>query len=270
MERKHVLTIAGSDSGGGAGIQADLKVFSALGTYGMSVITAVTAQNTQGVTAIQEIDAHVVKSQLDAVFSDIRVDAVKIGMVSNHEIMGVIADSIKRNQPPHIVLDPVMIAKSGDALLQKGSIDTLQRVLLPIATLITPNLPEAEELLGYNITSIEEMRQAVRELAEKMNTQVLLKGGHLNGDAVDILSTGREFSHPRIDSPHTHGTGCSLSSAIAAYLALGEPIEKAIAKAKEYVFQAICHAFPIGDGHSPIHHFYHWDQGGKVYGGTST
>ncbi|SFX26360.1 hydroxymethylpyrimidine/phosphomethylpyrimidine kinase [Thermoactinomyces sp. DSM 45891] len=263
MGRKHVLTIAGSDSGGGAGIQADLKVFSALGTYGMSVITAVTAQNTRGATAIQEIDAHVVKSQLDAVFSDIRVDAVKIGMVSNHEIMSVIADSIQRYQPPHVVIDPVMIAKSGDALLQEESIMTLQNVLLPMATIITPNVPEAEVLLGCSITSIEEMRQAVRKLAIKMNTLVLLKGGHLNGDAIDILSTGREFSNPRIHTPHTHGTGCSLSSAIAAYLALDDPVDEAIAKAKEYVFQAICYAFPIGDGHSPIHHFYQWDQGGK-------
>ncbi|MDQ0416416.1 hydroxymethylpyrimidine/phosphomethylpyrimidine kinase [Croceifilum oryzae] len=263
MERKHVLTIAGSDSGGGAGIQADLKVFSALGTYGMSVITAVTAQNTLGVTAIQEIDAQIVKSQLDAVFSDIRVDAVKIGMVSNQEIMDVIAESIQRYQPPHVVMDPVMIAKSGDPLLQEDSIATLRSVLLPMATLITPNLPEAEVLLGCNITSTTEMRQAVKELAGKMNTQVLLKGGHLDGDAVDILSTGKEFSSPRIETPHTHGTGCSLSSAIAAYLALGEPIDEAIAKAKEYVFQAICHAFPIGNGHSPIHHFYQWDQGGR-------
>ncbi|TCP70396.1 bifunctional hydroxymethylpyrimidine kinase/phosphomethylpyrimidine kinase [Baia soyae] len=263
MERKHVLTIAGSDSGGGAGIQADLKVFSALGTYGMSVITAVTAQNTLGVTAIQEIDSQVVQLQLDAVFSDIRVDAVKIGMVSNHGIMDVIAQSIQRYQPPHVVIDPVMIAKSGDSLLQEDSIAALQNALLPMATIITPNLPEAEVLLGCKITSILEMRQAVKELAGKMNTQVLLKGGHLDGDAVDILSTGREFSSPRIDTPHTHGTGCSLSSAIAAYLALGEPIEIAIAKAKEYVFQAICHAFPIGKGHSPIHHFYQWDQGGR-------
>lgn len=257
--KKHVLTIAGSDSGGGAGIQADLKVFSALGTYGMSVITAITAQNTLGVTAVQDIDSYVVKAQIDAIFSDIRVDAVKIGMVSNHGIINVIAESLEQYQPAHVVIDPVMVAKSGDPLLKNESISTLREVLLPQATILTPNLPEAEVLLGYKISSIEEMRLAARELANQYRSHVLLKGGHLEGEAVDILSTGSEYHCPRLDTPHTHGTGCSLSAAIGAYLAWGEPTEVAIAKAKEYVFQAIRHAFPIGSGHSPIHHFYQWD-----------
>lgn len=258
--KKHVLTIAGSDSGGGAGIQADLKVFSALGTYGMSVITAITAQNTLGVTVVQDVDSNVVKAQIDAVFSDIRVDAVKIGMVSNHEIMKVITESLQQYQPEHVVIDPVMVAKSGDSLLKNESISTLRDVLLPQATVITPNLPEAEVLLGQKISSIEEMRVAARELADQFRSHVLLKGGHLKGEAVDVLSTGCEFHCPRLDTPHTHGTGCSLSSAIASYLALGEPLETAIAKAKEYVFQAIKHAFSIGSGQSPIHHFYQWDR----------
>lgn len=257
--KKHVLTIAGSDSGGGAGIQADLKVFSALGTYGMSVITAITAQNTLGVTAVQDIDSYVVKAQIDAVFSDIRVDAVKIGMVSNHGIIKVIAESLQQYQPAHVVIDPVMVSKSGDPLLKNESISTLREVLLPQATILTPNLPEAEVLLGYNITSIEEMQMAARELADQFGSHVLLKGGHLEGEAVDILSTGSEYHSPRLETIHTHGTGCSLSAAIAAHLALGEPMEIAIAKAKDYVFQAIRHAFPIGNGHSPIHHFYQWD-----------
>lgn len=257
---KHVLTIAGSDSGGGAGIQADLKVFSALGTYGMSVITAVTAQNTERVLAIQEIDPEIVKAQLEAIFTDIRVDAVKVGMVFSAEIAKVIADSFRKYRPSKVVVDPVMIAKSGDRLLREDAIETLKTELFPLATLITPNLPEAEALLGRSISSIDEMRSASKELSQLYQTQVLLKGGHLPGKAIDILSSGRTFIAERIDTKHTHGTGCSLSSAIAAHLALGYPLEEAIERSKRYISEAIQYAFPIGKGHSPIHHFYHWEQ----------
>lgn len=260
---KHVLTIAGSDSGGGAGIQADLKVFSALGTYGMSVITALTAQNTVGVFAVEWVKPEMVLAQIDAVFQDIRVDAVKIGMVANQDIIEAVAEGLKKYQPLHVVLDPVMIAKSGDKLLQEEAIVALKEKLLPLATLITPNIPEAETLLGKPINSLEEMKEASYELAKKYNTQVLVKGGHREGEPIDVLSTGRIYRGERIETKHTHGTGCSLSSAIAAYLARGEQLEVAIEKAKSYVQEAIRHAFPIGDGHSPIHHFYRGCESGN-------
>lgn len=260
---KHVLTIAGSDSGGGAGIQADLKVFSALGTYGMSVITAVTAQNTERVLAIQEIKPEIVEAQLEAIFTDIRVDAVKVGMVFSAEIAEVIADSFRKYQPSQVVVDPVMIAKSGDRLLREDAVETLKKELFPLASLITPNLPEAEVLLGRAIRSVDEMRTASKELSQRYQTEVLLKGGHLPGKAIDILSTGSSYQAERIDTKHTHGTGCSLSSAIAAHLALGYELEEAIEKSKRYISEAIQNAFPIGKGHSPIHHFYQWEQKGK-------
>lgn len=253
---KHVLTIAGSDSGGGAGIQADLKVFSALGTYGMSVITALTAQNTVGVFGVEWVKPEMVLAQIDAVFQDIRVDAVKIGMVANESIIEAVAEGLKKYHPPFVVLDPVMIAKSGDKLLQDEAIAALKEKLLPLATLITPNLPEAETLLERKITSLEEMKQAAQELSQQYGIHVLVKGGHLQGEPIDVLSTGRIYSGERIETKHTHGTGCSLSSAIAAYLVRGEELETAVEKAKAYVQEAIRHAFPIGAGHSPIHHFY--------------
>lgn len=253
---KHVLTIAGSDSGGGAGIQADLKVFSALGTYGMSVITALTAQNTVGVFGVEWVKPEMVSAQINAVFEDIRVDAVKIGMVANQPIIEAVADGLEKHKPPYVVLDPVMVAKSGDKLLQEDAIAVLKKRLLPLATLITPNLPEAETLLGRKIDGLKEMEQAAKELAERYGVHALVKGGHLSGAPVDVLSTGRVYKGKRVDTKHTHGTGCSLSSAIAAYLARGEELETAVGKAKHYVEEAIRHAEPIGAGHSPIHHFY--------------
>jgi hydroxymethylpyrimidine/phosphomethylpyrimidine kinase len=258
LPMKHVLTIAGSDSGGGAGIQADLKVISALGAYGMSVITAVTAQNTVGVSAVQLLDDALVEAQLEAVFSDIRVDAVKIGMLGDTPIIHAVAKSLVKYQPPCVVIDPVMVAKSGDRLLEREAIRSLEETLFPHAALITPNIPEAEELLGSSIRSPEEMKQAAVLLSERYQTHVLVKGGHLAGDPVDILSSGKEFREKRISTLHTHGTGCSLSSAIATYLAQGVSLETAIAEAKKYISNAIRHAFPIGAGHSPIYHFYHW------------
>ncbi|WP_380705790.1 bifunctional hydroxymethylpyrimidine kinase/phosphomethylpyrimidine kinase [Salinithrix halophila] len=255
---KHLLTIAGSDSGGGAGIQADLKVFSALGTYGMSVITAVTAQNTQQVTDVRELDPEIIEAQIQAVFGDIRVDGVKIGMVGNADAIERIADNLARFRPQPIVIDPVMVAKSGDRLLAGEAVDALVTQLLPLGTLITPNIPEAEVLLGTSITSIEEMEEAARILADRFGTEVLVKGGHLSGEPLDVLSTGRTYPGKRIETRHTHGTGCSLSSAITALIAQGHAVEDAVDHAKRYVSEAIQHAFPIGGGHSPIHHFYTW------------
>lgn len=256
---KHCLTIAGSDSCGGAGIQADLKTFSALGTFGMSVITAVTAQNTKGVFDVQDIDPEIIFGQIKAIFCDIRVDAVKIGMVSKVETIKSIGKTLKEYDLPPVILDPVMISKSGYNLLMPEAKKTLLEVLFPMATLITPNLPEAEEILGYKVNSLKDMEKAAKDLYELGPTYVLLKGGHLSGDATDVFYNGNDFhmfTQERIDCIHTHGTGCTLSSAIAANLAKGSSILKAVKDAKEYVTTAIHHGFSIGHGIGPINHFY--------------
>ncbi|MBF8982770.1 bifunctional hydroxymethylpyrimidine kinase/phosphomethylpyrimidine kinase [Lutibacter sp. B2] len=256
---KHCLTIAGSDSCGGAGIQADLKAFSALGTFGMSVITAVTAQNTKGVFHVQNISPKVIAAQIKAIFDDIRVDAIKIGMVSEIETIKTIADTLKKYDLPPIVLDPVMISKSGYDLLNPEAKKTLIEVLLPMATLITPNLPEAEEILGYKINNLEDMKKAAKELHTLGPEYVLVKGGHLSNDATDVLYDGNVFyllTQERIETTHTHGTGCTLSSAIAANLAKGNSISKSVENAKKYVTTAIEHGFSIGHGVGPTHHFY--------------
>ena len=229
---KHLLTIAGSDSSGGAGIQADLKTFAAHGTFGMSVITAVTAQNTQGVTMVQDIDAGVIEAQIDAVFDDIRVDAVKIGMVSRPEIIKTIADRLRYYKPQIVVLDPVMISKSG--------------------------YPEAEVISGMKVTMKEEMRPVAERILELGAKAVLVKGGHLNGSADDLLfdgSTERWFMGDRIDTKNTHGTGCTLSSSLAANLAQGLSLADAVAASKAYVTEAIEYSLPIGGGCGPTHHF---------------
>jgi hydroxymethylpyrimidine/phosphomethylpyrimidine kinase len=199
-----------------------------------------------------------VQAQLEAVFTDIRVDAVKIGMVANAGIIGAIAEELRRFRPRHVVVDPVMVAKSGDKLLQDEAISAMKNHLLPLATVITPNLPEAEVLWGRPIRDVAEMRKAAQALAQTYDAHVLVKGGHLDGDPVDVLSTGRTYGGERIATKNTHGTGCSLSAAIAAHLALGHEVEEAVRLSKEYVAQAIRHAFTIGRGHSPIHHFYAW------------
>ncbi|WP_426354748.1 bifunctional hydroxymethylpyrimidine kinase/phosphomethylpyrimidine kinase [Exiguobacterium sp. R-39] len=256
---KHVLTIAGSDSGGGAGIQADLKTFSALGVYGMSVITAITAQNTLGVQAVEDVSPELVEAQLTSIFSDIRVDAVKIGMVSNQDTIRVIAQQLEKHQLP-VVLDPVMVAKGGYSLLQPDAEHALLEQLLPLATLVTPNIPEIERMIGGTIHSLADMKQATEKLAEKRTGAILLKGGHLEGrDATDLLYTdGRYvvFEQERIESRHTHGTGCTLSAAIASYLALGLSVEDSIRYAKRYVTEAIRHGFALGRGVGPTHHFH--------------
>ncbi|MCT4564338.1 MAG: bifunctional hydroxymethylpyrimidine kinase/phosphomethylpyrimidine kinase [Maledivibacter sp.] len=256
---KNCLTIAGSDSCGGAGIQADLKAFSALGTYGMSVITAVTAQNTKGVFDVQNISPKVIAGQIQAIFDDIHVSAVKIGMVSEIETIKTIAKTLKEYDLPPIVLDPVMISKSGYDLLNPEAKKTLIEVLLPMATLITPNLPEAEEILDCKIDNLEAMKEAAKKLHQLGPSYVLVKGGHLSDDATDVLYDGNDFhllKQTRIETKHTHGTGCTLSSAIAANLAKGLSIAEAVKKAKTYVTTAIKNGFSIGHGVGPTHHFY--------------
>ncbi|KFX56861.1 bifunctional hydroxymethylpyrimidine kinase/phosphomethylpyrimidine kinase [Clostridium botulinum] len=254
------LTIAGSDSCGGAGIQADLKSFSANGVYGMSVITAITAQNTMGVFGIQDINPEIIELQINVIFDDIIVDAVKIGMVSKIESIKAISEGLKKvKNLPKVVLDPVMISKSGFNLLSPDAKETLIEELFPLATLITPNLPEAEEILGMKINNLDEMKEAAKKLQELGPKYVLVKGGHLKDDATDLLLYEDEFiclPQKRINTVHTHGTGCTLSSAIAANLAKGLDIKESVIKAKEYITGAIENGFSIGNGVGPTHHFY--------------
>jgi len=256
---KHCLTIAGSDSSGGAGIQADLKAFSANGVFGMSVITAITAQNTQGVFDVQDINPSVIQHQIEAIFDDIRVDAIKIGMVSRPETIEIIAKTLKKYPLPPLVIDPVMISKSGYNLLQPEAQKALIELLLPMATLITPNLPEAEVIVGYKIDTLDLMQQAARDLHTLGCTYVLVKGGHLEDDATDVLFDGETFSFlhvKRLETKNTHGTGCTLSSAIAANLAKGMCVKIAVEEAKAYITEAITHGFALGKGVGPVHHFY--------------
>lgn len=253
-----VLTIAGSDSGGGAGIQADLKVFSAMGVYGASVITAVTAQNTQSVTAIHPIPDAVVAAQIDAVLGDIDIGAIKIGMLGSRTLIETVTRAIEGFSGP-VVLDPVMVAKSGDSLLASAAIETLKTHLVPRADLLTPNLPEAAQLLGSKIADSAQQADALLALGAGA---ILMKGGHAKGDiCTDILCTSRgtvSFEAPRIDTRNTHGTGCSYASAIAANLAKGQSMEDAVARAHGWLHSAIRKAddLDIGHGHGPVHHFH--------------
>jgi len=259
------VTIAGSDSSGGAGIQADLKTFSALGVYGASVITALTAQNTQGVTAIHDVPAHFIAAQMDAVFSDLEVNAVKIGMLSVPVAIAAVAAGLERWKQTLVVLDPVMVATSGARLLAPAAVEVLKRELIPRALVITPNLPEAAALLGVPIARTEdEMRQQAGQLLALGAQAVLIKGGHGSGpEAVDLLVTAAataRLSAERIATENTHGTGCTLSSAIAAGLAKGRRLAEAVADAKQYVTEAIGAAdeLEIGQGRGPTHHFHGW------------
>ena len=256
---KKLLTIAGSDCSGGAGIQADLKTFCAHGVYGMSVITAITAQNTQGVFAVQNVDPDMIAKQLDAIFEDIEVDAVKIGMVSVAETIEVIAAKLRQYDASDIILDPVMVSKGGFRLLQPEAQAKLINELLPLATIVTPNIPEAEVITGLKIVTLEDMQQAAQAIHAMGAKNVLVKGGHRLTDATDILFDGEDFYYlpaARIANINTHGTGCSLSSAIAANLARGSDIFDAVRQAKDYITVAIEQAFPVGKGIGPIHHFY--------------
>lgn len=265
------LTIAGSDSGGGAGIQADLKTFSALGCFGMSAITALTAQNTHSVTGIFPVPPEFIGLQLDAVLSDIGADAVKIGMLHSPEVIETVARKLVQWKCPNIVLDPVMISKSGDKLLREDAVEALKTLLIPKTFIITPNLPEASVLLGREIVTPEDMVRAARDLTDLGCVNILLKGGHLTGqDSADLLfqrNTGTLTQLPgiRIQTPNSHGTGCSLSSAVCAHLARGLNLEAAVRGAKAWLTGALKAGaeYKTGKGHGPVHHFYEmWDKTG--------
>lgn len=256
---KTCLTIAGSDSSGGAGIQADLKTMTVNGVYAMSVITALTAQNTQGVTGILDVSPEFITEQMDAVFTDIYPDAIKIGMVSSSEIVEAIAASLEKYQAKNIVLDPVMVATSGAKLLKEEAMDSLINRLIPLADVITPNIPEGEILAGMEITNEDEMIKAAEKIGKKYDCAVLLKGGHRVNDANDLLYRNGEFKwfrSERIDNPNTHGTGCTLSSAIGANLSKGYDIDQAIEKAKDYLTGALRAGLDLGKGSGPLMHNY--------------
>ncbi len=262
------LTIAGSDSGGGAGIQADLKTFGALGCYGMSAITALTAQNTTGVSAIQAVTPEFIIEQISAVLTDIGVDAVKIGMLFSTEIIRAVADGLKPFNVQQVVLDPVMVAQSGDKLLKEDAIEAIKIHLMPLATVVTPNIPEASILVAEPLITTADIRRAAKTLARHGSRAVLIKAGHLKGEqSTDLLYLSGddrfvEISGPRIDTINNHGTGCTLSSAITAYLARGEGLETAVQRARIYIEGALKAGarYRIGQGHGPVHHYYRfWD-----------
>jgi hydroxymethylpyrimidine/phosphomethylpyrimidine kinase len=253
------LTIAGSDSGAGAGIQADLKTFAALGVYGTSVITAITAQNTVNVGKVLELSPDLVAAQIEAVIEDIGAQALKTGMLANAAIIDVVAAKIRQYGLKKLVVDPVMVAKSGDLLLRRDAVEALRSRLIPLAQVVTPNLPEAEELTGMKLTRGKEFEEAARRIGAMGAKNVVIKGGHRRGPAIDLFFDGKKM-HPlrsaRIRTRHTHGTGCTFSAAIAAYLAKGETVEIAVSRAKRYITAAIRHGFAVGSGHSPVHHLY--------------
>ena len=253
------MTIAGSDSGGGAGVQADLKTFAALGVFGTSVLTAITAQNTVGVFAVHEIPTGIIAAQIDAVMTDIGADAVKTGMLASTAIIECVAGQLQNHRVPWLVVDPVMVAKSGDRLLWEDAVEALRTLLLPLASVVTPNIPEAEVLTGIKIANGRDMRQAAERIVAMGARSVIVKGGHREGPATDLFYDGsrfQEFSAPRIDTRNTHGTGCTFASAVAAGLARGMEVIDAVALAKEYVTEAIRHSLALGKGHGPLNHFY--------------
>lgn len=259
-----VLSIAGSDSGGGAGIQADLKTFSAIGCYGMTVITALTAQNTTGVTGIHAVPPEFAAEQLDAIYTDIGTDAVKIGMLYSAELIQVVADRLQRYKAVNIVLDPVMVAQSGDRLVKDDAVDAIKTHLMPLATVVTPNVPEAEVLCGRSLNGSNEIEAAAKTLAKHGSEAVLIKGGHNEGsDSTDLLYFGQDdrmvaLPAQRIATRNNHGTGCTLSAAIAAFLAKGADVETAVRDAKTYITAAIDAGadYRLGRGHGPVHHFF--------------
>jgi hydroxymethylpyrimidine/phosphomethylpyrimidine kinase len=261
-----VLTIAGSDSSGGAGIQADLKTFAAIGCYGMSVITALTAQNTRGVVGIHAVPPAFAVQQIEAVFADIGADAVKIGMLYSAELVAAVAEALKKHGARKIVLDPVMVAQSGDKLLQEDAVEAIKVHLMPLADVVTPNLPEASVLTGHSLKNWKDVERAAKILAEHGSRSVLIKGGHgAENKSIDLLFLAGanrfiRLEAERIKTRNNHGTGCTLSSAIAAYLARGSDIETAVQKAKAFMNQAIAAGarYQIGHGHGPVHHFFQW------------
>ena len=263
MKLKTALTIAGSDSSGGAGIQADMKTMTMNGVYAMSVITALTAQNTTGVRAIQESTSEFLKQQIDAIFEDIRPDAVKIGMVASSALIRVIAERLRYYNAENIVIDPVMVATSGSALMKTDALQTLIDELLPIAAVVTPNIPEAQVLSGLTIESKADMETAAKKIGDSHGCAVLLKGGHSISDANDLLYANGEltwFEGKRIDNPNTHGTGCTLSSAIAANLAKGFTLGESVRRAKDYICGALAAMLDLGQGSGPMDHAFALNQ----------
>ena len=259
MKMKTALTIAGSDCSGGAGIQADMKTMTMNGVYAMSAVTALTAQNTTGVRAIQEATPDFLKQQIDAVFEDIRPDAVKIGMVASSELIRIIADRLKYYEANNIVVDPVMGATSGSALMKTDAVQTLINELLPVADLVTPNIPEAQVLSGLIIENQEDMIAAAKYIGDHFHCAVLLKGGHSINDANDLLYANGElfwFEGKRVDNPNTHGTGCTLSSAIASNLAKGFTLSESVQRAKNYISGALAAMLDLGKGSGPMHHAF--------------
>lgn len=266
MEKQYrkVLTIAGSDSGGGAGIQADIKTISACGCYAMSAVTAITVQNTTGVSGVHPVPAQTISDQIAAVLDDIGADAVKIGMLHSSEIIKTVKNALQKYHIKNIVLDPVMVATSGDKLLRDEAIETLKNELIPITRVITPNIPEAEILLGKKIRSQEDLVPIAKELSQNRAVSVLLKAGHLTGDElIDIFYNAAddqilELKSKRIQTKNTHGTGCTLSSAIASFIALGYSVNDAVRKANNYIHRAVKSGakYTTGKGHGPVHHFY--------------
>jgi len=258
---KRALTIAGSDSGGGAGIQADLKTFAAHGVFGTSAVTALTAQNTLGVAGVHTIPAEFVTLQIETVASDIGCDAVKTGMLATSAIVEAVGAAVEALDLPNLVVDPVMVAKGGDRLLDDDAVRAIRTTLIRLARVVTPNLPEAEALAGVTIRSLDDMREAGRRILRLGPRAVVVKGGHLPGpEATDLLvtATGEErFSTPRLHVANTHGTGCTFASAVAARLALGHALDEAVRGAKEYVTGAMKHGIAIGAGHQPLGHFWH-------------
>jgi hydroxymethylpyrimidine/phosphomethylpyrimidine kinase len=258
--KKTALTIAGSDSCGGAGIQADIKTMTMNGVYAMSAVTALTAQNTTGVTGIMEVTPQFLTMQIDAVFTDIRPDAVKIGMVASAELISAIAERLRFYKAENIVVDPVMVATSGSKLIADDAVETLKRELLPIAKVITPNIPEAELISGMKITNSVEMKEAAKKITAEFGCPTLCKGGHMVNDASDYLAfpdgRGMWFKGERIDNPNTHGTGCTLSSAIAAGLAKGLPLHMAVGQAKRFISGALSAMLDLGQGSGPLDHGY--------------
>lgn len=255
---KRALTIAGSDSGAGAGIQADLKAFAARGVYGTSVIAAITAQNTLRVTGVLELPLEIIGAQIDAVLSDIGADAAKTGMLSSAPIIELVSEKVREWGIERLVVDPVMVAKGGDSLLREDAVSALMERLLPLALVLTPNLPEVEVLVGHRVRSSAEMELAAREIAALGVRHVVIKGGHSEGAPLDLLFDGRDFTEypaKRIESRNTHGTGCTFSAAIAAELAKGLSVPDAIGEAKQYITEAIRQAPDIGAGHGPLNHF---------------
>lgn len=253
------MTVAGSDSGGGAGIQADLKSFAAVGVHGTSVITALTAQNTLGVTGIFDIPPSFVEAQFDAVATDIGIDAMKTGMLFNAPIIEAVCGRIERYRVTKVVVDPVMVATSGDLLLQQEAVDAVRTLLMPLALVVTPNRREAEVLAGMQVQTDGQVEAAAERILGLGARYVLIKGGHSTGDAVDWLYDGKRmvpFRAERVRTRNTHGTGCTLSAAIAAYLALGMDVVSAVGMAKEYITQAIRHAYPLGSGNGPVNHLF--------------